>query len=144
MDAFPAIDSFWDMAQMGVTNFTQIPDDDFLALLQKQFPSVANADLSTDTTIFDGIDPQEVHNFPSNPSPVSSDSSPSPPSTNNDASPSRRQSGVFNSPDNVADSDDPTLKRKASTESLDDEPSHKNAHTGTYSGAHQGDMETDG
>lgn len=136
MDPFGGVQSFWDLSQQANT-FSTIPDDDFLAFLEKQFPSsVTGGGLTT----FDGIpapevvDPQSLTRFPiPNTSPPSSDSSPSPPSVNTEHSPSRRQSGVFNTPGSSTaasnEQEDQGLKRKASTESISGEPSHKNQHT---------------
>ena len=118
--------SFWDISQQPDT-FSALPDDDFLAFLQKQFPGTvgSNQPLSFDNP--DGVDPQSITNFPPpNLSPPSSDSSPSPPSTHNESSLSRRQSGVFNGAD--GSQDDGSLKRKASND-VDDEPQHKTPHT---------------
>lgn len=42
---------------------------------------------------------------------------------------SRRQSGVF-SKSTPESNDDPSLKRKASDDDMDDEPTHKTVHTG--------------
>ena len=124
--------SFWDISQQPDT-FSALPDDDFLAFLQKQFPGTvgSNQPLSFDNP--DGVDPQSLTAFPPpNLSPPSSDSSPSPPSTHHEPSLSRRQSGVFpNGPTSAsADSsqDDTPLKRKASEEN-DEEPQHKAQHT---------------
>ena len=92
------INSFWDISAQQPDSFSALPDDDFLAFLQKQFPGAVgqNQPLSFDGP--DGINPQSINStFPQpNPSPPSSDSSPSPPSTHNESSVSRRQSGVFN------------------------------------------------
>lgn len=137
MDPFGGVQSFWDLSQQPNT-FSTIPDDDFLAFLEKQFPSsVTGGGLTT----FDGIpppevvDPQSLTRFPiPGNSPPSSDSSPSPPSAN-EHSPSRRQSGIFNTPGSStaasasADQDDQGLKRKASDDSISGEPSHKSQHT---------------
>ena len=104
-------------------------EDDFLALLQKQFPTNA-FDLSPP----DGIDPISISSLPiPNPTPPSTDSSPSPPSVAQEPPVSRRQSGVYSqSPVGADSNDDPTLKRKASDDDDDgDEPTHKTAHTGT-------------
>lgn len=138
MDPFGGVQSFWELSQQSNT-FSTIPDDDFLAFLEKQFPtSVTGGGLTT----FDGlpppevVDPQSLTRFPiPNNSPPSSDSSPSPPSVNTEHSPSRRQSGVFNTPGSSnasasAEQDEQGLKRKASTDSMSGEPSHKNQHTG--------------
>lgn len=96
------INSLWDISQ-APTQFSQLPDDDFLALLQKQFAS---------------SDP------PNRDSPHSDDSSPSPPSNTDDAS--RRHS--LHARQN--DSEDAPLKRKASSDDMDPGPSSKNQHTG--------------
>ncbi|KAF7972578.1 hypothetical protein HWV62_17712 [Athelia sp. TMB] len=122
MDAYPGVTPLWDLSQ--ATTFSQLPDDDFLALLQKQFPGSADFN----TGVFQGgINPQEIQPF-SLPglSPPSDDSSPSPQSANQDRddgsrSRSRHRSG--------SQDDDPMLKRKASDDSLDEEPNQKNQHT---------------
>ncbi|KAI0825365.1 hypothetical protein BC628DRAFT_1320321 [Trametes gibbosa] len=137
------IHSFWDISAQQPDSFSALPDDDFLAFLQKQFPSAVgpNAPLSFDNP--DGVDPQSISSFPPlNNSPPSSDSSPSPPSTTNESSLSRRQSGAFsNSPSatgadqrnaNKHAQDDASLKRKADNDS-DDEPQAKSQHTGCTS-----------
>ncbi|RDX51510.1 hypothetical protein OH76DRAFT_1417238 [Lentinus brumalis] len=133
---FPVQDlhSFWDISQQPDT-FSALPDDDFLAFLQKQFPGTAAAN----PPLFDnpdGVDPQSISNFPPpNLSPPSSDSSPSPPSTHNESSLSRRQSGSFNGAD--GSQDDGSLKRKASIDP-EDEPQHKSQHTTSSStGTHK-------
>lgn len=122
MDSYPGVTPLWDLSQ--ATTFSQLPDDDFLALLQKQFPN--NSDFSTG--VFQGsIDPQAIQPFAlPGLSPPSDDSSPSPQSGNNDRD-SRSQSRHRGD----ADGDDSILKRKASADSFDDEPSQKNQHTGT-------------
>ncbi|TCD61180.1 hypothetical protein EIP91_008805 [Steccherinum ochraceum] len=126
MDAFGRINNYWDIAQQPTT-FSTLPDDDFLALLQRQFPTSVGTPKPLDMPP-DGVDPQSISSFtlPSA-SPESSDSSPSPPSMN-DTPDSRPQSGVF-SASAESPGDDPTLKRKASDESMDDEPTQKNLHT---------------
>ena len=67
---FSSANSLWDLSQ-APSQFSQLPDDDFLALIRKQFPPANNND-----------------------SPPSDDSSPSPPS-NTDAA-SRRDSLIRN------------------------------------------------
>lgn len=132
MDSFGGLDNFWDLSQHPST-FPTLPEDDFLALLQKQFPGSNPFDLTPP----DGIDPISINPLPiSNPTPPSTDSSPSPPSTNQEPVMSRRHSGVFSSSSPVTPdgNDDPSLKRKASDEAMADEPTHKNAHTGTSDG----------
>lgn len=125
MESYPEVAPLWDLSQ--ASTFSQLPDDDFLALLQKQFPNSNDAfnPVSFDT----GIDPQSIQPFPlPGLSPPSDDSSPSPPSINNDSD-SRSQS---RRPRADTDSDDPMLKRKASDDSMDDEPHSKTQHTGLF------------
>ncbi|KAI0344238.1 hypothetical protein BDW22DRAFT_1406629 [Trametopsis cervina] len=129
MEAFVNVDNFWDLPSHAST-FSTLPEDDFLALLQKQFPTTNNI---FDLAPPDGVDPLNINplGIP-NPTPPSTDSSPSPPSIAQEPAPSRPQSGVFSGDgQGTSDSglDDPILKRKASSESMDDEPIHKNAHT---------------
>ncbi|KAG6845288.1 hypothetical protein H0H87_011439 [Tephrocybe sp. NHM501043] len=109
METFIDNTPLWDLTQ--ATNFSQLADDDFLALLQKQFPSGLT---QQDGTFVDGVNPQNISRY-SLPTmtPPSEDSSPSPPNMND--------SGV---------NDDPALKRKASEGDFDDEsPSSKSQHT---------------
>lgn len=96
---------------------SQIADDDFLSLLQKQFPT--DVQIPFDLT-FPGynnptvIDPQSLSDYTlpiSQPTPSSSDSGNSPTPTTND-------------------NDDRSLKRKASDERMDVEPAPKTVHTG--------------
>lgn len=103
--SYPEITPLWDLSQ--ATNFSQLPDDDFLALLQKQFPSsnVGN----------DSVNPQNVNKFPvPTPTPPSEDSSPSPTATR-----SQQDDEDFGG----------DLKRKASDDDLEEGPSHKNQNT---------------
>ena len=106
----------WDI---NASQFSQLPDDDFLALLQKQFPNTAEFNTS--------IDPQTIQPFSLHGLSPPSDDSPSPPSNNE--SDSRSQSSSTR-PTAEADGDDPLLKRKASHDSMEEEPSSKNPHTG--------------
>jgi AP-1-like transcription factor len=105
MDAYPDA-SFWD----NTSPFTQIPDSDFFALLQKQFPPIS------DTVPFVGVNPQKLSSY-SLPSltPPSGDSSPSPSNSNQE---------VAND-----DINEPPLKRKASGEDFSDTPNQKTQHT---------------
>lgn len=128
MNTFPDIQSYWDLTQQPET-FSALPDDDFLAFLQKQFPTSVGTTPNSFDTSADGVDPQTLTRFPSNATPSSSDSSPSPPSLPNDAPSSRRQSEGFSGSPNSNDQEDATLKRKASDESITDEPTHKSQHT---------------
>ncbi|THH30386.1 hypothetical protein EUX98_g3791 [Antrodiella citrinella] len=124
---FNRISNYWGDISQQPTTFSTLPDDDFLALLQRQFPTSIGSTPKPLDIPPDGVDPQSITSFsiPTS-SPGSSDSSPSPPSMN-DTPISRPQSGIFNRSPEA--SDDPTLKRKASDESMDDEPTSKNAHT---------------
>lgn len=97
---FPSINALWDIPQAP----SLLPDDDFLALLQKQFNTTDNSD-------------RQPH------SPQSDDSSPSPPSND---SISRRHSPLAR----TNDPEDSHLKRKASNDDMDPGPSLKNHHTG--------------
>lgn len=98
------------------SSFSQLPDEDFLALLQKEFPNGSYD--------FSSINPQNILNYPlPTLTPPSEDSSPSPPSTNNDST----------SPTQADDDGvDQVLKRKASDEDLEEGPSQKNQHTRQY------------
>ncbi|KAJ7674435.1 hypothetical protein B0H17DRAFT_157771 [Mycena rosella] len=111
MDAYSDMSPLWDLSQ--ATSFSQLPDDDFLALLQKQFPS-APTHFGADFSTANGVNPQTISRY-SLPSltPPSEDSSPSPPEQSGSKSPE----------------DDHDLKRKASDDSLDEEPSQKSQHT---------------
>ncbi|KAI0641138.1 hypothetical protein C8Q79DRAFT_1003859 [Trametes meyenii] len=137
--------SFWDISAQQPDTFSALPDDDFLAFLQKQFPTAVgpNAPLSFDGP--DGVDPQSISSFPPlNNSPPSSDSSPSPPSTHHESSVSRRQSGVFNNASTSDNGDqqsasqqqeEGSLKRKAANDN-DDEPQSKSQHTSSPTANH--------
>jgi AP-1-like factor len=126
MESYPGVTPLWDLSQ--ASSFSQLPDDDFLALLQKQFPNSNDGFMPGG---FDGgIDPQSIQPFTlAGLSPPSDDSSPSPPGLSNDAD-SRSTPGR---PRADTDGDDAMLKRKASSDSMDDEgPSQKNQHTGSF------------
>ncbi|KAG5654346.1 hypothetical protein H0H81_004300 [Sphagnurus paluster] len=105
----------WDLSH--ASNFSQLEDSDFLALLQKQFP---NGTVSQDPSYVDGVNPQNISRY-SLPSmtPPSEDSSPSPPNTTNEQG--------------VEDGGDPALKRKASDGDFEQGPSSKSQHTGQFS-----------
>jgi len=123
MESYPGVAPIWDLSQ--ASSFSQLPDDDFLALLQKQFPNSNDGFMPGG---FDGgINPQSIQPFalPSL-SPPSDDSSPSPPGMNDSDS-----RGTSMRPRADTDGDDAMLKRKASDDSMDDEgPNQKNQHTG--------------
>lgn len=132
--SFDNNDSLWDLSLP--PSLPSLADDDFIALLQKQF-GVNNDNAARQTRkLPDGnnVDPQVLTRFPApDVSPPLSDDSPSPPSAR-DMSRSRRESGVYHdSPtaDNQSNDEDHALKRKASNEDLDEEPNAKSQHTCT-------------
>ena len=108
---------FWDISQTPTT-LSQIADDDFLTLLQKQFPTDVQIPFDLSFPGYNNptaVNPQSLSDYTlpiSRPTPSSSDSGNSPISTTND-------------------NDDRSLKRKASDEKMDVEPASKTAHTGT-------------
>ncbi|KAF7367426.1 BZIP family transcriptional factor [Mycena sanguinolenta] len=114
MDTYTSdISPLWDLSQ--ASSFSQLPDDDFLALLQKQFPNTQGP-YSTDfgTMGMNGVNPQTISRYPlPTLTPPSEDSSPSPP----------QQSG------NKSPDDEHDLKRKASDEDFEEGPSTKAQHT---------------
>jgi AP-1-like factor len=126
MEAFPDVAPLWDLSQ--ASSFSQLPDDDFLALLQKQFPSRNTGSTYNTGGFIDGVNPQNISRY-SLPSitPPSEDSSPSPPNINNDSG----TQGLLHGDND--DPSDPALKRKASDENFDEGPSQKNQHTCTIS-----------
>lgn len=113
--------SLWDFTRTP-SGFTQLPDNDFLALLEKQFnPDPSSPD--TYTVSHDGVDPSKISNLPAPapPPPLSDDSSPSPPSTSDHPSSSRRQST-----NSANEQDAHELKRKASPDDMEeDSPNQK-------------------
>jgi AP-1-like factor len=111
MDTYPTeISPLWDLSQ--ASSFSQLPDDDFLALLQKQFPTSAGP-YGDFGGMPNGVNPQTISRYPlPTLTPPSEDSSPSP-----------QQSGS-KSPEDEHD-----LKRKASDDDLSDGPSQKTQHT---------------
>ena len=121
---FPSMNNFWDLSQTP-SQFSQLADDDFLALLQKQYPNTLPEINSNDPS---GVDPQAIQKSPlPGLTPPSDESSPSPPSNNSiDGSRSRRQSTFSR----INDNDEPALKRKATDDAMQEGPSTKNQHTG--------------
>ncbi|KAI4518470.1 hypothetical protein K525DRAFT_259548 [Schizophyllum commune Loenen D] len=121
MEAFTDMNMtpFWDLSQ--ASQFSQLPDDDFLALLQKQFPAVGGDLAANNTFDRDSVNPRNVTSFPTPTfSPPSEESSPSPPSSSKDSTDGRNEEELGETP----------LKRKASQDDLDDQgPSHKTQHT---------------
>ncbi|KAF8060931.1 hypothetical protein FPV67DRAFT_313831 [Lyophyllum atratum] len=105
----------WDLSH--ASNFSQLADDDFLALLQKQFPTGTVQQDGGGGGFVDGVNPQNISRY-SLPSltPPSEDSSPSPPNMNNE------QNGYD-------DGGEPALKRKASDDDLEEGHSSKSQHT---------------
>ncbi|KAI0252656.1 hypothetical protein BJV78DRAFT_1200196 [Lactifluus subvellereus] len=111
MDYTTSTSHLWDFSQ-SPSAFSQLAENDFLALLQNQF----SPDLSASNAYavpHDGVDPSKITNLPAPapPPPLSDESSPSPPSFNDNASSSRRQSTVSN-----GEPETPELKRKASSD----------------------------
>lgn len=118
----PLMDPFNDPAVWDIDNTpdsANIVDHDLFQLLQKQYlPLPPNPPIPTYPSFMDSVNPQNLSMFSlpnMTPSSTSEDSSPSPPITHQE------------SPQD-AFSDDPTLKRKASTDVLESEPNNKNQH----------------
>ena len=112
MDAYRDTAQLWDFSHP--TNFSQLPDDDFLAMLHKQYPS------NTTLSYPDGVNPQNIarYSISSGATPSSDDSSPSPPHE------------VQDTVGGMDDVHDPALKRKASDDGLEDgAPNQKAQHT---------------
>ncbi|TFK38606.1 hypothetical protein BDQ12DRAFT_94637 [Crucibulum laeve] len=110
MDAYQDATPLWDLSH--ATSFSQLPDDDFLALLQKQFPAGND---TAQYTFTDGINPQTISRYPlPSLTPPSEDSSPSPSNHNQDGDYDASEMGP---------------KRKASSEDLEEGPSQKSQHT---------------
>jgi hypothetical protein len=130
MDGFdPA--SLWDFSHP--ISLDYIPDNDFIALLQKQYPPIT------------ALDPNSIYHHPDNSNnnsrvsplpaltPPSEDSSPSPPTITDSSNPPSRKTSSSHQHQHQHRSesgDDSALKRKASDDSLNDEaPSlKKNPH----------------
>lgn len=111
----------WDFSQ-SPSAFPQSAENDFLALLRNPFSPELSASNAYPIP-HDSVDPSKITNLPAPapPPPLSDESSPSPPSFNENSPSSRRQSTISN-----GDLEAPELKRKASTEGLDDDgPSQK-------------------
>jgi AP-1-like factor len=113
MDSYPEVTQLWDLSHNSDLN--QLQDNDFLALLQKQFPTANDGGLFM-APYSNAIDPQNLSSYPlPSLTPPSEDSSPSPPNSNQD-----------NAND---DNNDSALKRKASDDDLSDGPTQKSQHT---------------
>jgi len=110
--SYPEVTQLWDLSHN--SDLSQLQDNDFLALLQKQFPT------SNDGGLFmapysNVVNPQNISSYPlPSLTPPSEDSSPSPSNSNQD-----------NGND---DNNDSALKRKASDEDLSDGPTQKSQH----------------
>ncbi|KAI6128707.1 hypothetical protein EDD16DRAFT_1547674 [Pisolithus croceorrhizus] len=131
----------WNLASTP-SQFSQMPEDEFLALLQKQFQPISHElDTSTDSNKDGNTDPLSTTQLSlSGVSPTTDDGSPSP-STNNVDSLSRRQSrsSYLHQGDNHAQGDEtPALKRKASDDDLDEEHNSKSMLGVDESGAKKG------
>lgn len=114
------MNTFWDLSQTP-SQFSQLGDDDFLALLQKQYPNTVPDINATDVG---AVNPQSIQKPPlPGLTPPSDDSSPSPPSINHPRS--RHQSTYSRGNDN----EESALKRKASDDDMEEGPSSKNQHT---------------
>jgi AP-1-like transcription factor len=112
MEPFVDNPPLWDLSH--ASSFSQLADDDFLALLQKQFPTDGAA---ANPSYVDAVNPQSISRYSiASMTPPSEDSSPSPPNLND---------GGAND-----DGADPALKRKASDDSMEGGPSQKTQHTG--------------
>lgn len=126
MQGFDQATPLWDFSSADITQFNSLGDDDFLALLSKQFGTDTDPSLPNQLNSFaldSVVDPSKLTNSTTTipPPPLSDDSSPSPPSANDSSS--RRQSAVF------GEEREDGLKRKASDEDMEDEgPSHKTPH----------------
>lgn len=109
----------WDLSQP--TTFSQLADDDFLALLQKQFPAtngglnVAGYNANAGTN---AVNPQNLSSLQfSGASPSSADTTPSPPSA---TSANRRAKSNSLDLDDDGGAHDSALKRKASDDDFED------------------------
>ncbi|KIO07349.1 hypothetical protein M404DRAFT_408461 [Pisolithus tinctorius Marx 270] len=121
--------NLWNLAS-APSQFSQLPEDELLALLQKQFQPISHgADTPSDSNKDGSADPVSITKLSlSGVTPSTDDSSPSP-SANNVDSVSRRQShsSYPRQGNNHAQGDEtPALKRKASDDDLDEEHNPKN------------------
>lgn len=127
------------------SSITSLDENEFLLLLQKQFP-VVNAEpidpgvLAKAKPDDVGANPQSISKFhlPNTTSPLSTDSSPSPPSANDDnvsfnGSDGNNNTSAGQSKQATPPTDEDHHKRKASADDFDDEingqPSAKSQHT---------------
>jgi AP-1-like transcription factor len=123
---------------------SSLDENDFLLLLQKQFPPVNAAPIDPGVLAKAkpdmAADPQSLSKFqlPNSNSPLSTDSSPSPPSANDDNASFNGSDGINNTSAGQSKQASPPVeedhhKRKASADDFDDEingqPSAKSQHT---------------
>ena len=119
-------------------SLSSLDENDFLLLLQKQFPDVTGQPIAPSTLAKGktpvGPTPQQLPKFlpPNTTSPLTSDSSPSPSSLNEDGSPN--ESGdASRAAKRRSSADDEHHKRKVSADNFDDEiggqPLAKSQHT---------------
>lgn len=137
--AYPDVSSLWDLSQP--STFSHLPDDDLMAMLQKQFPLVPSTTNPTQNTqsraaggFPDGVNPQNISHYSlSSLTPESEDSSPSPPETGSQDGQNADDTGGGGGPTNHSrrvSMGDSVLKRKASDGDYSDEgPSQKTQHT---------------
>ncbi|KAG2069834.1 hypothetical protein BDR04DRAFT_1100940 [Suillus decipiens] len=121
---FPTTNSFWDLSQTP-SQFSQLGDEDFLALLQKQYPNTV-PDINANEV--GAVNPQNtLQKLPlQGLSPPSDDSSPSPPSASSINHPRSRHHSTYSRGN---DNEESALKRKASDDDMDEGPNSKNQHT---------------
>jgi len=117
MEAYQEVSPLWNLSDP----ITQLSDQDFFNLLQKQFHVSANG-VNDFQTSPDGVNPQNLSMY--------SLPNLSPPSTSDESSPSPSNSNQDTSKDGV--NDDPTLKRKANSDRLENEPNSKTQHMGGH------------
>jgi AP-1-like factor len=117
MEAYQEVSPLWNLSDP----MTQLSDQDFFNLFQKQILVSANG-INDFQTSPDGVDPQNLSMY--------SLSNLTPPSTSDESSPSPSTSNQDTSKDGV--NDDPTLKRKANSDRLENEPNSKTQHMGEH------------
>ncbi len=117
MEAYQEVSPLWNLSDP----ITQLSDQDFFNLFQKQIPVSANG-VDGFQTSPDGVNPQNLSMY--------SLSNLTPPSTSDESSPSPSNSNQDTSKDGV--NDDPTLKRKANNDRLESEPNSKTQHMGEH------------
>lgn len=117
------MNNFWDLSQTP-SQFSQLGDDDFLALLQKQYPDTVP---DTNGAEVGAVNPQNIQKLPlPGLTPPSDSSSPSPPSINSINHPRSRHQSTYSRGN---DNEESALKRKASDDDMEEGPSSKNQHT---------------